>query len=64
KFDPKFHDAVALQETEEKLEGTVLSVVTDGYTIGGKVLKPALIEVARKKTPQKNETPTEEKPKE
>lgn len=64
KFDPKFHDAVAFQETEEKLEGTILSVVTDGYTIGGKVLKPALIEVARKKTPQKNETPTEEKPKE
>ncbi|MHB1868671.1 MAG: nucleotide exchange factor GrpE, partial [Nitrososphaerales archaeon] len=50
-FDPRIHEAVASQETDVAPEGSILSVVANGYTIGGKVIKPALIEVARRKTP-------------
>ncbi len=49
RFDPKLHEAVASKETEDEPEGTVLSVIAYGYTIDGKVIKPALIEVARRK---------------
>jgi len=51
KFDPRIHEAVASQETEEKPDGSILSVVANGYTIGGRVIKPALIEVSRRKAP-------------
>lgn len=49
KFDPRYHEAVASRETDDKPEGTILSIVANGYTIDGKVIKPALIEVARRK---------------
>jgi len=60
KFDPRIHEAVASEETDEVPEGSILSVVANGYTIGGKVIKPALIEVARRKTPPApKENPTD-----
>ena len=60
KFDPRIHEAVASEETDEVPEGSILSVVANGYTIGGKVVKPALIEVARRKTPPApKENPTD-----
>ncbi|MDG6906577.1 MAG: nucleotide exchange factor GrpE [Nitrososphaerota archaeon] len=49
-FDPRYHEAVAFTESEKGEEGKVLSVVGNGYTIGGKVIKPALVEVSRKAT--------------
>ena len=49
-FDPRYHEAVAFTESEKSEEGKVLSVVGNGYTIGGKVIKPALVEVSRKAT--------------
>lgn len=49
-FDPHYHEAVAFTESEKGEEGKVLSVVGNGYTIGGKVIKPALVEVSRKAT--------------
>ncbi len=51
KFDPRIHEAVASQETDDKPEGSILSVIANGYTVGGKVIKPALIEVSRRKPP-------------
>lgn len=62
KFDPKYHEAVASRETDEKPEGSVLSVIANGYTIIGKVLKPALVEVARKKTSPAPKEPVVEAP--
>jgi molecular chaperone GrpE len=49
KFDPKIHEAIATQERDDKPEGIILSVIANGYTVGGKVIKPALVEVSRKK---------------
>jgi molecular chaperone GrpE len=51
KFDPRIHEAVASQETDDRPDGSILSVIANGYTIGGRVMKPALIEVSRRKPP-------------
>lgn len=45
-FDPSIHEAIAYTESEGKKDGCVLSVVSNGYTYRGKVIKPALVEVA------------------
>ncbi len=46
-FDPRLHEAVAYSEGDSMAEGTILSVVSNGYTMRGKVIKPVLVEVAR-----------------
>lgn len=58
-FDPKFHDAVSFQECEDKVEGSIVTVIAPGYILAGKVIRPALVEIARKSKPPssgKNET--------
>lgn len=47
KFDPRFHEAVSYRETDED-EGKILSVIGHGCMVGGKVIKPALVEVGRR----------------
>lgn len=47
-FDPKFHEAISFQESEDKPEGSIISVIAPGYTIIGKVIRPVIVEVARK----------------
>ncbi len=67
KFDPKIHEAVHSQETEDLPEGSIISVIAKGYTAGGKVIKPALVEVARRKppaAPKETEAPKEKAPEE
>lgn len=59
KLDPRIHEAVSSRETVEFEEGTILSVIGQGYKINGKVVKPALVEVARKD--HKVSEPEEEK---
>ncbi len=48
KLDPRLHEAVSSRIMDECEEGTILSVIGQGYMITGKVVKPALVEVARK----------------
>ena len=45
-FDPALHEAVMFGEGEE---GRVLSVVQRGYTLGGRVLRPAMVVVGQTK---------------
>ena len=52
KFDPLLHEAVSYQETDESDAGRVLAVISQGYSVDGKVIKPALVEVARQKSVQ------------
>ena len=47
-FDPRFHEAIAFSKSNKMEDGKILSVVGRGYTMGGKVIKPALVEVSRK----------------
>jgi hypothetical protein len=42
RFDPTLHEAVAMKERAEA-PGTVVGVVEDGYTINGRLLRPARV---------------------
>jgi molecular chaperone GrpE len=46
-FDPQRHDAVAVRETDEVPDRTVLEVARSGYARGGDVLRPAQVVVSR-----------------
>ena len=48
KFDPKFHQAIAEVPGEGKPTGTIVNVVQTGYMIGERLLRPAMVTVARK----------------
>jgi len=49
-FDPYVHEAVERVESTEHAEGTVVEVLQKGYRIGDRLLRPALVKVA--KTPE------------
>ena len=48
KFDPNLHQAIAEVPGEGKPPGTIVNVVQTGYTIGDRLLRPAMVTVARK----------------
>ena len=47
RFDPKLHEAIGHQETTEQPEDTVVSELRPGYRIRDRVVRPALVKVAR-----------------
>src|SRR5690606_26106663 len=46
-FDPSYHDAVEIAETEEAPEGTILLEFTKGYKSASRTIRPARVKVAR-----------------
>jgi len=48
KFNPDLHQAISTQESDAE-SSTVLTVVQKGYTLNGRLLRPALVIVARGK---------------
>ncbi|MGA7675721.1 MAG: nucleotide exchange factor GrpE [Rhizomicrobium sp.] len=48
KFDPNLHQAIAEVSGEGKSPGTIINVVQTGYMIGDRLLRPAMVTVARK----------------
>jgi molecular chaperone GrpE len=46
-FDPERHEAVIAVEQEDTDPGTVVDIVRTGYELGGKVLRPAMVKVAK-----------------
>jgi molecular chaperone GrpE len=48
KFDPNLHQAIAEVAGEGRPAGTIVNVVQTGYTIAGRLLRPAMVTVARK----------------
>ena len=47
KFDPNFHQAMFEVPNTEIPNNTVIQVVQDGYTIGDRVLRPAMVGVSK-----------------
>ena len=62
KFDPNFHQAMSEIEDDNKESGTILHEIQAGYMLGERLLRPALVSVAKKKTPkdQQNKDKKEE----
>lgn len=48
-FDPNLHEAISQQETDEHPPGTVVQVLQRGYKNGDRLLRPAMVVVARAK---------------
>jgi molecular chaperone GrpE len=60
KFDPNFHQAMYEVPDPETAAGTVVQVMQSGYAIGDRVLRPALVAVAKggtKADPREPATP-------
>ena len=47
KFDPEKHQAVSMQELEEAESGTVATVLQKGYALNGRLIRPAMVIVAK-----------------
>ena len=48
KFDPNFHQAVSTQASNEIEENTVIDEMRKGYTLNGRLLRPAMVSVSVK----------------
>jgi molecular chaperone GrpE len=48
RFDPAVHDAIQQVETDAQAPGTVLQEIVPGYTLADRLLRPAMVVVARK----------------
>lgn len=46
-FDPQFHQAMGMQESTTAEPDTVIAVMQKGYTLNGRVLRPAMVMVSR-----------------
>lgn len=47
-FDPKLHEAIATEESDQHPEGTVLDEIRRGYRVHDRVLRPSLVKLARR----------------
>ena len=46
-FDPNFHEAISHEPADGVKSGFVISVVQNGYMLGERVIRPALVRVAQ-----------------
>jgi molecular chaperone GrpE len=46
-FDPNLHEALSSEESDEHDSGEIIEVVQQGYMLDDRVLRPALVRVAR-----------------
>ena len=60
KFDPNLHQAMTEIEDDQSEVGTVVQEIQSGYMLGERLLRPALVGVAKRKN-QKNEEKKEKK---
>ena len=45
-FNPEFHEAISIQPSADAEPGSVLVVAQKGYTLNGRLLRPAMVVVA------------------
>jgi len=62
KFDPNIHQAMTEIEDDKSEAGTIVQEIQSGYMLGERLLRPALVGVAKKKN-SKNEEKNEKKEK-
>lgn len=49
-FNPELHQAMSMQETADFAPNTVMAVMQKGYTLNGRLLRPAMVMVSRAST--------------
>jgi molecular chaperone GrpE len=50
-FDPHWHEAVSLQPSRDAEPGSVLKVIQKGYSLNGRLLRPACVIVVAEESP-------------
>ena len=55
KFDPNLHQAMSEIENEKAETGSILQEIQPGYMLGDRLLRPALVAVAKKKSSKNQE---------
>ena len=45
-FDPEYHEAISMQPSDDVESGSVVTVVQKGYSLNGRLLRPAMVIVA------------------
>ncbi|MCK5237830.1 MAG: nucleotide exchange factor GrpE [Deltaproteobacteria bacterium] len=58
-FDPKLHEAVAHEESSEKESGEILQVYQNGYFLKERLIRPAMVVVAKEAESKKDEEDSE-----
>jgi molecular chaperone GrpE len=51
-FDPAFHEALTQVEDSEHEPGTIIHVLEEGYMINDRLLRPARVTIAKRRSPQ------------
>lgn len=46
-FDPNLHEAITSEDSDQHESGQIIEVVQKGYLLGDRVIRPALVRVAR-----------------
>jgi molecular chaperone GrpE len=46
-FDPNLHEAISSEDSPDHDSGEIIAVVKNGYMVGDKVLRPAVVRVAK-----------------
>ncbi|MFP3480416.1 nucleotide exchange factor GrpE, partial [Burkholderia sp. SIMBA_057] len=46
-FNPDQHQAMSMQESDEHPNNTIMAVMQKGYELNGRLLRPAMVMVAR-----------------
>ena len=46
-FNPEFHQAMSVQERDDVAPNTVVGVVQKGYTLNGRLMRPAMVMVSK-----------------
>ncbi len=63
KFDPNLHQAMAEIEDDNSDPGTIIQEIQSGYMLGDRLLRPALVGVAKKKSSKNDEKDTKKREK-
>lgn len=50
-FDPSLHEAISMQPSDSVEPGSVVAVVQKGYSLNGRLLRPAMVVVAAEQAP-------------
>ena len=61
KLDPNFHQAMMEIENDQKEPGTIIQEIQKGFMMKDRLLRPALVAVAKKFEKKKNDTEKDEK---
>ena len=55
RFDPNLHQAMSEIEDDKVEAGIIIQEIQSGYMLGNRLLRPALVAVAKKKTEEKSQ---------